>query len=77
MAQTTITLTGVSRLRNSRNGNPRYRLAGTTADGGYVRVTTSADAACAYEVGNAGFRVGDTVTLAIGGRGTVTGMVQR
>lgn len=43
------TFVGVERLRNSVNGNGRFRL--TTKDG--YKVETATDSSCAYDVENA------------------------
>lgn len=63
-------ITMCERLQNSRNGNPRF---GITIDG-EGSWTTAADHSFAYTIGNRGFRVGDVVTITIGGRGTITGI---
>ena len=50
-----VTIEAVERLRNSRNGNPRfaitYKLAGQSST-----LNTAADAAFSYEIGNPGLR---------------------
>lgn len=53
------TISRIERLENSRNGNPRFRFFfddATTND-------LQSDAAFGYEVGNPGFREGDTVEV--------------
>lgn len=74
-------ITAIDRLRNSRSGNPRFRITlevSTYRDGRaltgrtFVEAwNTAADHAFAYTIGNPGFRAGDLVTIAIGGRGTI------
>ena len=68
---TWVTLDEVTRLTNSRNGNPRFRIGYKHADGGPTWANTAADAAFGYEIGNPGYRVGAFVMLTIGGRGTI------
>lgn len=69
-------LTAVERLNNSYYGNPRFRLTWESIGLGTLVMAknTASDASFVYQIGNAGFRVGDKVWLTIGGRGTVTGM---
>lgn len=64
----TLTISAIERERNSVNGNPRYRVsfAGTGTGDDYQPgpvALTSSDAGCAYEIGNPGYRVGDTVRV--------------
>lgn len=47
MLTVTTELINATRMTNTVNGNPRYRLH--TTDGDYI---TSSDSACAYEVQN-------------------------
>lgn len=62
----------IERIKNSTNGNPRFRI---TMDG--KARNTSPDAAFAYEVGNQGLRPGDLVVVAINGRGAIVNMLPR
>lgn len=61
----------IDRLKNSRNGNPRYTLVLRTAEDGVItRANTMADIADSYAIGDPGLRVDDwvKVTLTPGGR---------
>lgn len=64
----------IERLTNSVNGNPRFRISMIDNDNVFHlgAWNTSADASLSYEIGNIGYRVGDSVVLIIGGRGTIT-----
>lgn len=66
----------IKRLTNSVNGNPRYAITLEVRGLGAWSQTwnTAADHAFCYDIGNVGFRAGDTVTLTIGGRGTIVGI---
>lgn len=60
----------IDRLKNSRNGNPRYTLVLKTAEDGVMMANTMADIADSYAIGNPGLRVDDwvKVTLTPAGR---------
>jgi hypothetical protein len=53
-------ITGLTRLKYSRNGNPRYEVA---LDNGNHYITQT-DSACAYEIDNVDYR-GVTVELSL------------
>lgn len=61
----------ITRMTNSRNGNPRFSIGYRHADGGRTWAATAADASFNYEIGNPGYRVGNFVLMTIGGRGTI------
>lgn len=63
--QSTRKIADLKRLRNSVNGNPRYRV--TFADG--TVVDTAADHGFAFSI-TEGW-IGQQVTVQIGGRGTI------
>lgn len=69
MDQMTGTITGIERLRNSVNGNPRFEIS---ID--WERYITSSDHAFCYEVGNPGVRVGDVVSFTLSRAGRLTGL---
>ncbi len=63
----------ITRLVNSRNGNPRYRIVfsdGYSTEG----ATTAPDHAFATFVGNEGMREGDEVIVTYDGRGRINHM---
>lgn len=66
----TTTIVASDRLNNSRNGNPRYRIA---FGDGEMR-TSQSDAAWCYGFGNPGLRNGDTVTLTLSKAGYIEHM---
>jgi hypothetical protein len=58
-------------MDNSLNGNPRWQL-GFEGESGVV--PTAADHAVGYEIGNPGYRVGDTVDVTFNSLGYVETM---
>lgn len=65
MTQTvTGQITGLHRLPNSHNGNPRWRVEAVTAEMGEVALHTPADGAIGYEIDNPEYRQG-TCTMII------------
>ncbi len=67
---TTRVIESLSRLRNSVNGNPRYRI--TFTDGSSA--VTSSDRSFAYEMGNPGMREGSTVSVEFTRAGRISHM---
>lgn len=63
----TGTITKITRLVNSTNGNPRFAIC---IDG--APYTTGSDHSFNYEVGNPGLRVGDTVTYTLTRSGKIS-----
>lgn len=66
------TLAAATRMRHSRNGNPRYSLTILATDGSLIALPTAPDSAVAYAVPD--HRIGAAVTLITNGRGHVTAM---
>lgn len=66
----------IVRLRSSDSGNPRFRITLEFVGLGTFSQSwnTAADHSFCYAVGNRGLREGDTVTIAVGGRGTIVDM---
>lgn len=64
------TIKSIERLNSSTNGNPRYRLEWVNGS----QAMTSSDASCAYEVGNPGYREGDTVEVTFTRAGRIATM---
>jgi hypothetical protein len=58
------------RLRNTTNGNPRFRI---TFGDGVIR-TSQSDSAWTYTFGNPGMREGDKVTLTLSRTGRIEHM---
>lgn len=65
-----LTINGIERLKNSRNGNPRFRLSFTNGR----HALTSTDAAVGYEIGNPGLREGCKVIVSFTKAGRVAYM---
>lgn len=61
------TISNINRLNNSPNGNPRFRFDFDDA----TSANLQSDSSFGYEVGNPGFRVGDTVNVSFSHAGTV------
>ena len=59
----TVVVREITRLNLSVNGNPRFAITWEREDGSLVTRQTCSDASFNYEVGNPGFRAGDTVVL--------------
>ena len=57
--EVTAEITSITRLNNSVWGNPRYSIGLK----GFGQSITSSDISSAYEIGNPGGRVGDTVVV--------------
>lgn len=70
MKTETRTLKTIERLNSSVNGNPRYAF--TFGNGN--RAILSSDAAVGYEIGNPGYREGDTVEVTFTRAGRVATM---
>lgn len=70
----TGTIEAITRLPNSTNGNPRFRLAVAREDddGVLEMFTTQSDASYGYEIGNPGHRVGDRVTFTLTKAGRIS-----
>jgi hypothetical protein len=66
------TLAAATRMRSSRNGNPRYSLTILAADGSLIALPTAPDSATAYAVPN--HRIGAAITITTNGRGHVIAM---
>lgn len=64
--QRVVNIIGYERIKNSANGNPRYRLFMR-----YSSYETAPDAALGYSLNN-GNLPADDVTLTLNGRGKVT-----
>lgn len=62
-------ITGIKRLHNSVNGNPRYEVS---ID--WERFITASDHAFCFEIGNLGMRVGDRVEYGLTRAGRLSGM---
>lgn len=72
-----IAITGrieiLERLVSSRNGNPRFSITLVSESNDFIGTwNTAADHSFNYDIGNPGFRTGSTVTITVGGRGTIT-----
>jgi len=66
----TARIVASERLKNTTNGNPRFRIA---FDDGVIR-TSQSDAAWTYALGNPGMRNGDKVTLTLTRAGYISHM---
>jgi hypothetical protein len=67
------TISRIERLKNSVNGNPRFRIGfddGSTAH-------SQSDASFGYAVGNPGMREGDAVTVEFSRAGKITHMAPK
>lgn len=61
------TISRIERLKNSAHGNPRFRFHFDDA----TSANLQSNSAFGYEVGNPGFREGDTVQVSLSRAGTV------
>lgn len=62
----TVKMLGIERLKNSANGNPRFAITwARESDDGLVTRQTASNAAIGYEIGNPGYRVGDSVVITL------------
>jgi len=59
------TIIGIERMKNSRNGNPKYMLT-FQHDGGVISAATKTDSMMAYRIGNASGLIGHPVYVKIG-----------
>lgn len=66
----TLTITDMSRINNSMNGNPRYAIA---FDNG-LAVYTMSDAGFCYAIGNKDMREGSRVTVELTRAGRIRHM---
>jgi len=64
----------LTRLVNSRNGNPRYKVELEGAPGWDTTAITSSDHSFAYAVGNPGMREGDRVRVEFTRAGRISHM---
>lgn len=68
---TDVKVAALDRMKNSVNGNPRYRVTFTTMNGEHVGTyMTQTDASVSYEIGNREFRDGP-VSVWLSKRGTI------
>lgn len=63
----TKTISRTKRLKNSANGNPRFHFHFDDATSAVLQ----SDSSFGYEVGNPGFREGDTVSVSFSHAGLV------
>jgi hypothetical protein len=66
-----VQLLAAQRLPNSRNGNPRYRLAVRPVGGLTMFLLTMSDISDAYAIGNPGLRPDDWVRVTLSRAGRV------
>ncbi len=71
----TYTIRHITRLPNSRNGNPRFKIELEGGPGEWdVMALTSSDHSFAYAVGNSDMREGSTVTVEFTRSGRISHM---
>jgi len=64
----------IERLKNSRNGNPRFEIILDDRLSWAAVLKTASDHSFAYEIENPGFRVGDWVTISTTRAGRIDSM---
>ena len=72
-----VKITEIERLKNTVNGNPRFKITYMDHNGFEHTDNTANDSAFAFRVGNWNMNVGDQVWIEFSPRGTISAMVAR